>query len=148
MSTGLVLRDVHVTPAPSWWPPAPGWWWLAAIVLLLISGWAWWWWRGQRRRRSSRQLFDTACIGAPAAQVAAISELLRRAARRVDPAAVRLEGEAWLRWLDGDGTAFSAGPGRLLLVGGYQREVDGDALQRLKAVAGPRFLQLMERRRR
>ena len=27
----LVLRDVHVPPAPSWWPPAPGWWLLAGV---------------------------------------------------------------------------------------------------------------------
>ena len=34
----LVLRDVHVPPAPSWWPPAPGWWLLAGVVVLVLLG--------------------------------------------------------------------------------------------------------------
>lgn len=146
----LVLRDVHVPPAPSWWPPAPGWWLVllvvvlaVAIPLLLVQV------RRARRRRWVG-LFDRQCPSAlaPAAQVAAASELLRRAARRVDPAADRLRGDAWLTFLDGlQGRDFSAGPGRLLDDGGYRRRVDPRQLEQLREIARARFVQLMEGRR-
>src|SRR5690606_1367634 len=112
---GLPLRDVHVPPAPPWWPPAPGWWVAAGVVLALLLGWAIWRWHGRRRRRLAGELFDRsiAAAGTPVAEVAAISSLLRRAARRIEPGADTLEGEAWLELLDrglpGDG--FRQGPG-------------------------------------
>ena len=81
----LVLRDVHVPAAPSWWPPAPGWWLLAGAVALVL---AILWWVGRQRRRRKlawQKLFDDACgDAAPAAQVAAISELLRRAVALIE----------------------------------------------------------------
>lgn len=145
----LVLRDVHVPPSPSWWPPAPGWWLVAAAVVLVVlafAGRAWWL---RRRRRAWTTWFDAAGQDAsPAEQVAAMSERLRRAARRADPQADRLQGEDWLRFLDGrQGHAFSQGPGRLLLDGGYRREVAPDALRAATAVARARFLELMAGRR-
>ena len=145
----LVLRDVHVPPAPSLWPPAPGWWLLAAAVLLSLAGfWAIRRWR-KRRLQAWLGLFDDACAQtSPAAQIAAISELLRRAARRVDKQADRLQGEAWLRFLDSQKrTDFSAGPGRLLLEGGYQREVDATTWQEARDLARRRFLELMSGRK-
>ena len=98
MSDGLVLRDVHEGTAPPWWPPAPGWWLLLGLVLALLGIWAWHRWRLRRRRQTILRLFDEAVArgGTPAEQVAAMSELLRRAARRIDPAADRLEGD-WSR---------------------------------------------------
>ena len=145
----LVLRDVHVPPAPSLWPPAPGWWLLAAVVLLLLAGLvAFGQWR-KRRRRAWLGLFDEACAQAsPAARIAAISVLLRRAARRIDKQADRLQGEDWLRFLDGGKKKnFSAGPGRLLLEGGYRREVEASAWEAAREVARARFLELMARRK-
>ncbi|MBN6152315.1 DUF4381 domain-containing protein [Xanthomonas sp. AmX2] len=145
----LPLRDVHLPPAPGWWPPAPGWWLLAAFVLALLGAalgvWAW---RRMRRRRW-RQRFDRALAGGDApAQVAAMSELLRRAARRGAPDAATLQGEAWLQFLDGGkGHAFSEGHGRLLLDGGYRRELDPAAVQGLAEVARVRFVELMAGRR-
>ena len=48
----------------------------------------------------------------------------------MSPGADRLEGEAWLRFLDGEqGRAFSEGPGRLLLDGGYRRTVGAPELE-------------------
>lgn len=147
----LVLRDIHQPAAPDWWPPAPGWWLLAVLLLALIAlayGFAA---RRKRRQRAIVALFDAAIEQAqtPTACVAAMSELLRRAARRRDPAADRLQGEAWLRFLDGDAkqAAFSAGAGRLLLDGGYRREVDATQLAALQPLARHRYLQLMALRR-
>ncbi len=145
----LVLRDVHVSPAPSLWPPAPGWWLLAAVVLLLLAGLvAFGQWR-KRRRRAWLGLFDEACAQAsPAARIAAVSGLLRRAARRIDKQADRLQGDAWLHFLDGEKRKdFSAGPGRLLLEGGYRKEVDAGDWEAVHDLARKRFLELMARRK-
>lgn len=141
----LVLRDVHVPPAPSWWPPAPGWWLVFAALALAGFGIAAWYWLRHRRRRGWMRWFDAMADGQPpAGQVAAMSGLLRRAARRADASADRLEGEAWLRFLDGkQGHAFTQGPGRLLLDGGYRRDVAPAELVAATAVARARFLELM-----
>lgn len=146
----LLLRDVHQTAAPSWWPPAPGWWLLAAAALLI--GGALWWWRSRRlrRRRAIERLFDDTLEAAatPAAQVAAMSELLRRAARERDARAGRLQGEDWLAFLDRDARSpqFAQAAGRLLLEGGYRRDVDVLQVEALRVPVRARFLQLMKAR--
>lgn len=148
-ATTLVLRDVQVPATPSLWPPAPGWWLLfAAAVIALAVACGWWWFRRRRRRRWQR-LFEEACAQPePVTQIAAISELLRRAARRIEPKADRLQGEDWLRFLDGKTGGFSAGAGRIVLDGGYRRQlVDSDELERFRTLARGRFLQLMAGRR-
>lgn len=145
----LPLRDVHLPPSPSWWPPAPGWWWLAAAIALLLLSWAGWRaWRRHRRQRWARW-FDTAtAAGLPPERLAAMSELLRRAARRQRAGAEHLQGEDWLRFLDGrQGTAFSAGAGRLLLDGGFRPRLEPVAFDATRALARARFLELMEGRR-
>lgn len=152
----LVLRDIHVTPAPSWWPPAPGWWIVAAVLLAVVAVIAWWRLRARRRREAIARLFDQQVDAAasPSQQVAAMSELLRRAARRRDPQADRLAGEDWLRFLDAPTRerakkrapaprAFSEGVGRLLLDGGFRREVDAAQVESLRRLARQRFLQWM-----
>lgn len=141
----LVLRDVHVPPEPSLWPPAPGWWLVAAVVgaLLLL---AWWLQRRRRRRLQSWQrLFDGVCEQPSLpARVAGMSELLRRAARRVDPDADRLQGQQWLEFLDGTRAGeFSGTRGALLLEGGYRRELDAQAVDALQRAARVRFMELM-----
>ncbi len=151
----LVLRDIHATPAPSWWPPAPGWWVLAGVIVAAFVLIAWWRARVRRRRRTLAQLFDGQVDAAatPPQQVAAISELLRRAARRRDATADTLQGEAWLLHLDATPrrkrkaparTDFSQGPGRLLLDGGFRREVDPNEVGALRKLARERFLQWMD----
>ncbi len=145
----LVLRDVHVPAAPSLWPPAPGWW-LVVLAVALIVGAAWWWRRQRRLRRQAwLKLFEEARDQpSSAAQVAAISELLRRAARRVDASADHLQGEAWLAFLDGkDSRDFSDGAGRLLLEGGFRKDVPAAELEAVSALARVRFLELMAGRR-
>ena len=141
------LKDVHEGVAPSWWPPAPGWWLLAGVLLVVLLVLGWWWRRRRRRRAAILRLFDEALAQAdtPALQVAALSGLLRRAARRKDPAADRLEGEAWLRFLDeGMPTpAFAEGAGALLRDGAFRRDVDPAEVEALRDLALVRYLSWM-----
>lgn len=144
MAPELVLRDIHQPPAPPWWPPAPGWWIVAAVVASLLALAFWFALRRRRRQRAIVALFDEAVEQAPSpgAQVAAMSELLRRAARRRHPHADRLQGEDWLQLLDAglEPPAFSQGAGRLLLEGGFRRDVDGAAVAGLRQLARRRYL--------
>lgn len=149
-ASSLPLRDVHLPPAPSWWPPAPGWWGLALLLVAVLVAAAVWWRRRQRRLAQWQALFDAAWQDAstPVARLAAASALLRRAARRVDPAADRLQGEAWLRFLDGrKGHAFSEGPGKVLLDGGFRADVAAAEGEAARVPARARFVQLMAGRR-
>ena len=145
------LRDIHLPPSPSWWPPAAGWWVLAALLLIAFA------WiarrmlriRKQRRRIAAlRKEYDRALADArdAPAKLAAASLLLRRAAKTRDPQAASLEGDAWLQFLDGDDPArpFSNGAGRLLLHGGFQREMIDDIAPTL-TLARARFSALLER---
>lgn len=147
----LVLRDIHQPPAPAWWPPAPGWWWLAGLVLVLLAGIGLRAWQRARRRRRWRQQFD-AEVGAGAdapARIAAMSALLRRAARRVRADSDRLEGDAWLAFLDAgaDPPGFLDGPGVHLRDGAFRREAEGIDLDALHRLARLRFVSLMQARR-
>ncbi|NLC60179.1 MAG: DUF4381 family protein, partial [Gammaproteobacteria bacterium] len=82
----LPLRDIHEPVAPPWWPPAPGWWLVAGLVLAAVVVVAVVIWRRARESRALLRLFDEEVERAtdPAARVAAISALLRRAARERD----------------------------------------------------------------
>ena len=148
-ATELVLRDVHVPATPSMWPPAPGWWLVAAAVFVVVA--VIWRLRArqQRKLKARQRLFDDACGNLPAsAQISAMSELLRRAARQIDKHADRLQGEAWLQFLDGkQGSDFSKGAGRLLLEGGFRRDVADADLAATKYVARARFLELMAKKK-
>ncbi len=149
-AAGPQLADIHLPPAPTWWPPAPGWWLLAVLLIALLVVLVWWLRRRAQRLRLRWMLrteFETALAltaapGDEARQVAALSTLLRRAALRFAPCAATLQGEAWLRFLDGDDPAkpFSEGAGRLLLDGPYRRDVDADKARALAAVVGPRLI--------
>lgn len=150
----LVLRDVHVPASPSWWPPAPGWWVVVVVALAVALALLAWSHRRRKRLQAWQKLFDDACTLPQAnEQLAAMSELLRRASRKVDRHADTLEGEAWLRFLDGDASKknrrpdFADGTGRLLLDGGFRREVDASQLASVKSLARARFLELMAGRR-
>jgi len=144
------LRDIHLPPAPSWWPPAPGWWVLAAFASILL---AWLCVRGLHRARQRRRVrtvlreFDRAVDAAsnPSAALAAASELLRRAARLHDPAAVRMSGDAWLAYLDGtDGARpFSRGEGRALVDGMFDRIVNAAQAAAALRVARRRLHELL-----
>lgn len=149
--TALPLRDIHLPVAPGWWPPAPGWWALLALaaMALLLAGAVLW--RRRRRRLALLRMFDRRVRAAGTApdRIAAISELLRRVARERDPGAAALQGDEWLAFLDRDAEtpAFAGDAGRLLLEGGYRRQVDDADVEALRTAARARFLQLAEARR-
>lgn len=150
MRAPLPLKDVHPGIAPNWWPPAPGWWILAALVLIVVVAVAWWWLRRRRRNDAILRLFDDTLdqAGTPSQQVAAMSSLLRRAARLHEPAADRLEGEAWLHFLD-DGlpdAPFSTAAGALLLDGGFRLDVAEDDVAQLRVLVRQRYLSWMQRK--
>lgn len=148
---GLLLRDLHMPAPPSWWPPAPGWWMVAGALLLACAAFAWWHVRRRRRARAIARLFDEALAQAdtPAARITAMSELLRRAARRVDPAADRFEGEDWLRFLDRGlpKPLFSGGAGAVLRDGAFRRDVSDAQAEALRGAARARFIAWMARPR-
>ena len=155
--SALVLRDIHQPAAPFWWPPAPGWWIVLVIAVAALVAVTWWRRRRRLRRAAVERVFDDAiaAAGTPSASVAAASDLLRRAARRSNAQADRLQGAAWLRFLDGTPprsrgrqpppphALFSDGPGRLLLDGGFRRDVAEADLSALLPLARRRYLQLM-----
>ena len=143
----LALNAIHVPPAPSWWPPAPGWWLLAAVALLAAAFACWRIARRRWRRRRWATLFDTTIASAdtPVAQVAAMSELLRRGARQVQPSADTLSGDDWLHFLDRGlpQPVFAAGAGALLRDGGYRRALSVAEVEALRVVSRARFLDWM-----
>lgn len=147
----LVLRDIHQPPPPSWWPPAPGWWMLFAASLLALAALAWWRHRRKLRCTAIARLFDDAVSAAetPAEKIAAMSEQLRRASRRIDPQADRLVGDDWLQFLDRGlpQPVFAASAGALLRDGGFRRDVSEAEIEDLHAIARDRFLRWMGARK-
>lgn len=149
MNSRLQLRDIHLPPEPSWWPPAPGWWLLAILLLVslvFLSRRAWRHVRTRRRRARLMAEFDAAAgLTEPSARLAAISQLLRRAARLRDPRAASLQGEDWLRFLTQvDGQQPSATEAwRILLDGPWQPQTDPAAVDALIEVARRRFEKLV-----
>ncbi|MGH8054442.1 MAG: DUF4381 domain-containing protein [Stenotrophomonas sp.] len=146
----LPLRDVHLPSAPGWWPLAPGWWLVIAAIVLIVSVIAAFYLHRKRQLRRWMQVFDQqlAVSESGPSRLAAASELLRRASRRVDPQAALLHGEPWLRFLDGrKGNVFSKGEGRVLLEGGFHPQVDAEAVERACRLARTRFLELMAGKR-
>lgn len=147
MTAELSLRDIHLAPAPSWWPPAPGWWILAALAALLGVWMLHRWFVLVRHRRAVRRrlaLLDASLAAAgalPTHRVAVAATCLRQVALHEAPHGARLQGEDWLAYLDRGmrGAPFVGGPGRLLLDGPYRPEVDAQAADALLSVVRERL---------
>ncbi len=131
----LVLRDIHLPDAISWWPPAPGWWILLGLVLATFC--TVWLVRRIQQSRSVRvaALKALQAISADFAQdrdahklVKALSVLLRRVCLSYFPRSdvAGLTGEKWLEFLDqcldwgNVPDRFSRGTGRVLITAPYQ----------------------------
>lgn len=121
---------------------------LATITVIVVAVFAGWRLHRRRRQAAILRLFDDAIDRdqSPSQQVAAMSGLLRRAARRRDPAADRLEGEAWLHFLDAGMPAqpFSTGAGVVLLDGGFRNDVAVDEAAALRTLARQRYLSWLQ----
>lgn len=143
----IILRDVHRLPSPSIWPPAPGWWLVIAAVLVVGAVVHYSLRRKRRHRLAVARLFDDAMADAPdaPAKVAAMSALLRRAARRHRHDADVLDGDAWLQALDEGARRplFQSRVGRLMIDGGYRKTLDDEDVDALRGLARTRFLQWM-----
>jgi hypothetical protein len=157
MIAAPVLRDIHVPGEPSWWPPAPGWW-LLGLVLIAAIGWLVVIGRRARRLHRARaellHEFDAVRRIHPsqtdaAAQIAALSLLLRRASKRYAPAALTLRDQSWLHYLDGDDPSrpFSAGVGQLLLDAPYRAHVEPQQADQLAALIRTRLPRFVLRHR-
>lgn len=146
---GPELRDIHLPLDPGWWPPAPGWWLLALLVIALGVFACRRAYRTLRVRRWRRRVLAELdrLVAAHAAQTepakfaAGISQLLRRAARQLDPRAATLRGDAWLDFLDdrlprghATATSFRATAAHALADAPY-RPAHDPALQSLDAPA-------------
>jgi len=99
--SGPVLRDIHL-PSAGWWPLAPGWWLLLLVVIALAVGVAWWWRQRARWRPLQSILREIDAIEAAHASdrddarvAEEASRVLRRVARRIDPAAAAQSGAIW-----------------------------------------------------
>ena len=119
-----------------------------AVVAAVAAFVAWRVVAKRRRRAAILRLFEDmiARAGTPTEQSAAMSERLRRAARRKNTASDTLEGEAWLRFLD-EGMpqpVFSAGAGSLLRDGGFRADVTGQESDALRSIARQRYLLWMQ----
>jgi hypothetical protein len=106
--TGPTLRDIHLPPAPSWWPLAPGWWLLALLVVLLLVFGIWRWSRRSSAKRARdewllHELDQTQKRYREHADSAALAtdlhQLLRRVALGHASDAGRLRGDAWKQML-------------------------------------------------
>lgn len=149
MSANLPLRDVHLPPAPSLWPPAPGWWAIAAAVLLLVAIPVLLRARRLRRERAWQGQFDAElqAAGEGPLRLAALVELLRRAARANRAGSELLQGEAWLQVLDPT-NALAPALRDLLLQGAYQPAIDAAQLATLEGWARTRHVALLRERTR
>jgi hypothetical protein len=97
----LVLRDIHLPPAPSWWPPAPGWWVLFGVLCTLLIA-AFFFYRRVRRTQiwRARVLAEIHAISThhpqdDVAYATSLHELLRRVACLYAADAHQAQGERW-----------------------------------------------------
>lgn len=141
----LPLKDLHLPPAPGFWPLAPGWWVVACIVILLAIWGIHTFIKIRRRQLQWRQLEllwqvtrDDYQQHQDKTRLARdLSQLLRRYVRhyQADSAAVSLTGKAWVDYLNQDlkqpiFTAFADTLNDNL----YRRQNDYSADQLLQAV--------------
>lgn len=141
------LADIHLPDAVPFWPPAPGWWVLAALVMFALVLL----YRHQLARLFLRRRLGSALRELDAAYKAfklapqsekdrnvaglqllqTFNAVLKRVALvhyRDHPEVPRLNGRAWLRFLDArmNSSEFTTGVGQVLADGIYRPVFDAD----------------------
>ncbi len=137
------LRDIDLPAGISFWPPAPGWWILSIILLSILSAVIFGWYNKRALRRAALRELARLQQDFPHRRsdedlTRALSLLLRRLSLAVYPRnqVAGLHGEAWLHHLDRTTgtTAFSRGPGQVLLTLPYGAKGEADIPQLLMLV--------------
>ena len=135
------LRDIHTVAEPAFWPPAPGWWILGLFALVglgYLMRMAWRRHQVARRKRlligvldEIRRRWDPA--SEPHDYLAGMNRFFRAVALRAFPGpdAVRLEGSAWVEFIQSLLGADRNPAVEALAVGPYQPvpEFDAGALE-------------------
>ena len=138
-----------VSPAAvSWLPQTVAWRWLAAVLAayLLYRAWLWLrhWYRNRYRREAAAQLAQLAERSQPASLVAAVNQLLKRAALAAysREQVASLSGADWVNFLNRHcaDSPFSPEQARLLAVGTYTRQSIDPAAGRQLVAASRRWL--------
>lgn len=104
----LVLRDIHLPEAISWWPLAWGWWVLIVLLLMLVGLGAWFWYQRQQRLSAVQQAlkeldqYEQQWTDDPQRLLQAVSGLLRRVAMTYHPrkTVAGLTGQQWVTFLN------------------------------------------------
>jgi ABC-type nickel/cobalt efflux system permease component RcnA len=145
LPAGVVLRDVQLSAAPSWWPPAPGWWLLALLLLCLLAALLLWQVLHWRRRRYWGRQFDQVVRAAdsPLQRVQQASEMLRRSALAHEHQQAALDGSHWEQWLKQGMGAVDRQALAVLQQGGFRRELDVAQADAACALARRRFIAQM-----
>lgn len=134
MEQGLILRDIHLPEAISWWPLAPGWWILLTLVMSLIFVLIWQLTKkdSAKNQRLLNKYIDQEIeklqqIETDQQFIEELSTLMKRIAiSRYGKKVSGYTGEKWLRFLDSRlpdeaNKPFSKGAGRALLDLPYQQ---------------------------
>lgn len=133
------LKDIHLPEAIGVWPLAWGWWLLLVIVITILGITVFF-----IRRHTFRNAYRALALNElqrinrqyshdqGSAYLQDVSILLRRTALSGFGTQFNtsVKGEDWLLWLDAQSRnnkeEFSAGPGRALLIGPYQKAPEFD----------------------
>jgi hypothetical protein len=133
MEEGLILRDIHLPEAISWWPLAPGWWILLALLLSLFFILLWTLIKkdSPKHQQSLNMLVEQELeklqqLETDQQFIEELSAFIKRIAiSRYGKKVSGYTGEKWLHFLDSripdnTGKPFSEGAGRALLDLPYQ----------------------------
>ena len=88
------LRDIHLPPIEPFFPATVGWY-LMGLVLLAVIFWLWHFWRWRLLRRQLRVIAQLPAQQQPDA----IIKLLKYYCIQYQASTTRLQGEAWINWL-------------------------------------------------